>query len=43
MGLKNIVKSFDVGVIKLPDFMHIEGGDVILHNDKLFIGTYTRP
>jgi N-dimethylarginine dimethylaminohydrolase len=23
--------------------MHIEGGDVILHNDKLFIGTYTDP
>ena len=21
--------------------MHIEGGDVVLHNDKLFIGTYT--
>ena len=42
-GLADIVKDFDVGVIKLPDFMHIEGGDVILHNDKLFIGTYTDP
>ena len=42
-GIEDIVKDFDVGVIKLPDFMHIEGGDVILHNDKLFIGTYTDP
>ena len=42
-GIADIIKDFDVGVIKLPDFMHIEGGDVILHNDKLFIGTYTDP
>jgi N-dimethylarginine dimethylaminohydrolase len=40
-GIDNIINKFDVGVIKLPEFMHIEGGDVVLHNDKLFIGTYT--
>ena len=40
-GIDNIIKKFDVGVIKLPEFMHIEGGDVVLHNDKLFVGTYT--
>ena len=40
-GIEDIIKDFDVGVIKLPEFMHIEGGDVILHNDKLFIGTYS--
>ena len=40
-GIVDIIKDFDVGVIKLPEFMHIEGGDVILHNDKLFIGTYS--
>ena len=40
-GIHNIINRFDVGVIKLPEFMHIEGGDVVLHNDKLFIGTYT--
>jgi len=40
-GIEDIIKNFDVGVIKLPEFMHIEGGDVILHNDKLFIGTYS--
>ena len=40
-GIENIINKFDVGVIKLPEFMHIEGGDVVLHNDKLFIGTYT--
>ena len=26
--------------IKLPDECHIEGGDVMLHNDHIFIGTY---
>jgi len=40
-GIEDIIKDFNVGVIKLPEFMHIEGGDVILHNDKLFIGTYS--
>ena len=40
-GIEDIIKKFDVGVIKLPDFMHIEGGDVIMHNDKIFIGTYS--
>ena len=39
-GIENIINKFDVGVVKLPEFMHIEGGDVIVHNDKLFIGTY---
>ena len=39
-GIDNIIEKLDVGVIKLPQFMHIEGGDVVLHNNKLFIGTY---
>jgi len=39
-GIDNIIDKLDVGVIKLPEFMHIEGGDIVLHNDKLFIGTY---
>ena len=39
-GIENIINKFDVGLVKLPEFMHIEGGDVIVHNDKLFIGTY---
>ena len=42
-AIEEIVKSFDVGYVKLPEFMHVEGGDIILHNDKLFIGTYTNP
>ena len=33
-GIDEILKNLDVGVIKLPEFMHIEGGDVIVHNDK---------
>jgi len=39
-GIDNIIEKLDVGVIKLPQFMHIEGGDLVLHNNKLFIGTY---
>ena len=40
-GIDETLKNLDVGVIKLPEFMHIEGGDVIVHNDKVFIGTYS--
>jgi len=39
-GIDDTLKNLDVGIIKLPEFMHIEGGDVIVHNDKVFIGTY---
>ena len=39
-GIENIITNLDLGVIKLPEFIHIEGGDVVLHNAKLFIGTY---
>ncbi|MFD2823135.1 dimethylarginine dimethylaminohydrolase family protein [Lacinutrix iliipiscaria] len=27
--------------IKLPEYCHIEGGDVMLYNDHIFIGTYS--
>lgn len=27
-------------LIKLPDEAHMEGGDVMLHNDYIFVGTY---
>ena len=40
-GIKQILNHLNVGVIKLPEFMHIEGGDIIVHNDKVFIGTYS--
>ena len=40
IGIDDTLNNLDVGVIKLPEFMHIEGGDVIVHNDKVFIGTY---
>ena len=40
-GIKEILNDLNVGVIKLPEFMHIEGGDMIVHNDKVFIGTYS--
>ena len=41
VGVSGIVNNLDAGVVKLPDYMHIEGGDVVIHNDKLFIGTYS--
>ncbi len=41
IGVSGIINNLDAGVVKLPDYMHIEGGDVIIHNDKLFIGTYS--
>lgn len=40
-GIKEILNHLNVGVIKLPEFMHVEGGDIIVHNDKVFIGTYS--
>ena len=41
VGLSGIINNLDAGVVKLPDYMHIEGGDVVIHNDKLFVGTYS--
>ncbi len=41
VGVSGIINNLDAGVVKLPEYMHIEGGDVIIHNDKLFIGTYS--
>tara|TARA_Y100001935_G_C17309282_1_gene514626 strand:+ start:62 stop:976 length:915 start_codon:yes stop_codon:yes gene_type:complete len=41
-GIKEILNHINVGVIKLPEFMHIEGGDIVVHNDKVFIGTYSK-
>ena len=41
VGVSGIINNLDAGVVKLPDYMHIEVGDVVIHNDKLFIGTYS--
>jgi len=41
LGISDVINNLDVGVVKLPDYMHIEGGDVIIHNDKIFIGSYS--
>ena len=38
-GLKNILKKIK-NVIKLPKDAHIEGGDVVLDDDNIFIGYY---
>ena len=41
VGVSGIINNLDAGVVKLPDYMHIEGGDGVIHNDKLFVGTYS--
>jgi len=40
-GVLNKISSENI--IELPDDCHIEGGDVILHNDYIFIGVYNGP
>ena len=38
-GLKNVLKKIK-NVIKLPKDAHIEGGDVVLDEDNIFVGYY---
>lgn len=43
-AIGNIVAQIDPGkIITLPEEVHIEGGDVILWDNYIFIGTYTAP
>ncbi|MCF6212693.1 MAG: arginine deiminase family protein [Flavobacteriaceae bacterium] len=43
-AIENIIKQINPKhVITLPKEVHVEGGDVMPHNDYLFIGTYTAP
>lgn len=40
-AIQYIIDQIDpVKVVRPPEEVHIEGGDVILHNDYIFIGTY---
>ena len=40
-ALKNILNSFDPElIIAFPKDAHIEGGDVVLHKNKIYIGAY---
>ena len=42
-AIKDILKLISIDkVIKLPKNCHIEGGDVILHNNYIFIGIYNK-
>ena len=38
-GLKSVLKNIK-NIIKLPEDAHIEGGDVVLDSDNIFIGYY---
>ena len=43
-GLNSILSEIDNSkIIKLPEEVHIEGGDVILDNDNIFLGHYNKP
>lgn len=43
-AMSHILEQIDSRkIIELPEECHIEGGDVILFNDYLFIGVYTGP
>ncbi|RPG32209.1 MAG: amidinotransferase [Muricauda sp. TMED12] len=37
-GIKHVVEQFEKKVIKIPEGVIIEGGDIILWNDYIFIG-----
>lgn len=40
-AIGHIISQIDSqNVIKLPEEAHVEGGDVMLHNDHIFVGTY---
>lgn len=40
-AINHVLEQIDADkVIRLPEDAHVEGGDVMLHNDYLFVGTY---
>lgn len=40
-AIEHVIAKIDSNkIIKLPEDAHIEGGDVMLYNDHLFVGTY---
>lgn len=40
-AINHVLEQIDADkIIKLPEDAHVEGGDVMLHNDYLFVGTY---
>tara|TARA_Y100000768_G_scaffold388221_1_gene382859 strand:- start:8011 stop:8883 length:873 start_codon:yes stop_codon:yes gene_type:complete len=42
MGLSNIIDTYISNIIKIPENINIEGGDVIIDNDDIYIGIGTR-
>ena len=40
-AISHVLEQIDPDkILKLPEDAHVEGGDVMLHNDHLFVGTY---
>lgn len=43
-AIRHVINQIDENnIVRLPENAHIEGGDVIPHNDYIFVGTYTQP
>jgi N-dimethylarginine dimethylaminohydrolase len=42
LAINNVIHQIEKDkIITLPEECHVEGGDVIIHNDYIFIGTYS--
>jgi N-dimethylarginine dimethylaminohydrolase len=42
LAIDNVIHQIEKDkIITLPEECHVEGGDVIIHNDYIFIGTYS--
>ncbi|MDB2385093.1 amidinotransferase [Polaribacter sp.] len=42
LAIDNVISKIEQdNIISLPSDCHVEGGDVMIHNDYIFIGTYT--
>lgn len=41
-AINHVISQIDSdNILELPDECHVEGGDVMLHNDYIFVGTYS--
>lgn len=41
-AINHVISQIDsYNILELPDECHVEGGDVMLHNDYIFVGTYS--
>jgi len=41
-GIESILDKFSAKIIILPEYIHIEGGDLLYHDNHIFIGYYNK-